>query len=326
MTVPNELRRAPAAGALARLCAAVAPSSRVTRVRRLPGGLGAGMHVLDLRAPSGVRRRLVLRRYSAATLRWQPDSPVRAWRTLAVLEALGINAPRPVWYDGDGALFGVPALVMSHLPGRSVIAPRDPQDWARQLAGALAALHRAPLGSVDTGFLPAPGYEPERLLTEARLSLDAAIGHPDGAALAAALRRWRPRVEATTPVLVHGDYWPGNTLWSRGRLTAVVDWDQAELNHPGLDVGYCRLDLFLLAGPQAPAQFLRAYEAAAGWSVPQLPFWELLGALRWLPDPARFLPGYHDLGRTDISPDEVRARYRLFVGRALADAAAAEAR
>ena len=76
----------------------------------------------------------------------------------------------------------------------------------------------------------------------------------------------------------------------------------------------------MLAGPQAADPFLHAYEKAAGWRVPQLFFWDLLGAARALPDPVKWLPGYHDLGRTDITPELMRARLRAFVQDALAHA------
>ena len=36
--------------------------------------------------------------------------------------------------------------------------------------------------------------------------------------------------------LVHGDYWPGNLLWQRGRLTGVVDWEEPRLGDPSRDV------------------------------------------------------------------------------------------
>jgi hypothetical protein len=35
------------------------------------------------------------------------------------------------------------------------------------------------------------------------------------------------------------------------------------------------------------------------------------------PDPTQRLPGLHDLGRTDLTPDLMRARLRAFVADAL---------
>ncbi len=43
-------------------------------------------------------------------------------------------------------------------------------------------------------------------------------------------------------------------------------------------------------------------------------------ASRAMPDPAAWLPGYHDLGRTDITKRVMRRRFRDFISRALAAA------
>jgi hypothetical protein len=78
------------------------------------------------------------------------------------------------------------------------------------------------------------------------------------------------------------------------------------------------MDLAMLIGPAAPDIFLRAYERALGRPVPNLAFWDLLGVTLALPDPKKWLPGYVDLGRTDITADTMRARLRAFIADALA--------
>jgi aminoglycoside phosphotransferase (APT) family kinase protein len=35
--------------------------------------------------------------------------------------------------------------------------------------------------------------------------------------------------------LLHGDYWPDNTLWRDGRLVCVIDWEDAALGDPLAD-------------------------------------------------------------------------------------------
>ena len=66
---------------------------------------------------------------------------------------------------------------------------------------------------------------------------------------AAAQRGWR-RVSQLPErrALVHGDYWPGNLLWRRGRLIGVIDWEQPRLGDPTKDVATCRGDLNILFG------------------------------------------------------------------------------
>lgn len=313
----DDPRQPPSMDALVELCAQLAPGSHPEGVERLGGGLDAAMHTVDLVQPSGTRLELVVRRYPPSLLAREPGIVNRSWRTMQVLQQLGLNAPRPIQLEADSRLFGAPAIVMTRLAGQGDLRPADLHGWLVQLAGGIAAIHRAPLTGIDLSFLPQPGHQLEYRLPSSRANPASFEEDADSAAVVAALERWAPRLRRMAPVLVHGDYWAGNTLWQEGRLTAVVDWDNAGVDYPGTDVGYCRLDLALLMGGAAPRLFLEAYEAAAGRRVPQLFFWDLLGALAALPDPARWLPGYHELGRPEITPEIVRERLHAFIEDAL---------
>jgi aminoglycoside phosphotransferase (APT) family kinase protein len=312
----DDVRPPPSRQGLARMAEAIAPGSRIARVRRLGGGLGAAMHRIDLIGPEDGPQKLVLRRYPRLALEERPDLAIHSWRTLQALAQLGVAAPRPVWADFDGGFFGTQSLVMTHLPGRTVLLPRDRDAWLRELGAALARLHRTRLDGVDLSFLREPEESLEKRFAWALRDEAGADGL--GARLQTALRAWRPRLRRMQPVLCHADFWAGNTLWLRGRLTAIVDWDGARLCYPGFDVGYCRMDLALQHGNGAPDSFLRAYEAAAGMRVPQLHVWDLLGAAPALPDVERWLPGFHELGRRDMTTPMVRERLAAFIEDALA--------
>ncbi len=66
------------------------------------------------------------------------------------------------------------------------------------------------------------------------------------------------------PTLIHRDYHPENTLWSRGRLTGVVDWTQASWGPPELDVAHMRWNLAADHGQQVADEFLACYRAITG--------------------------------------------------------------
>jgi aminoglycoside phosphotransferase (APT) family kinase protein len=318
MPVATDLRRAPSVAAIAALRDVLQPGGSVGHVRRLRGGLSHGMHAVDLIGPGGDRQHLVVRRYPAERLRRRPDKPQHEFRVLALLRDLGLPAPAPVWVDPTGAMFGHPALVTTRLQGRGLLTPSDGEDWTEQLGRALALVHAAPLEGHDTSILPDNDWLAGYVLKDA--PAEHVAEHPDGAAVWDALQALWPRVTLAPPALVHGDYWAGNTLWRRGRLVGVVDWDGCSLGDPARDVGYCRMDLAMLIGPAAPDVFLRAYERALGRPVPHLAFWDLLGVTLALPDPRKWLPGYLDLDRADITPDTMRARLRAFIAAALARA------
>ena len=121
-----------------------------------------------------------------------------------------------------------------------------------------------------------------------------------------------------TPRLIHNDFWPGNTVWSRGKLVGIVDWEGPVLSEPAFDVAYCRMDLTFIFGATIANRFRSHYESVVGARLNAPHFWDLLVATQELPDPtAHYLPGYHDLGRTDITYPESRRRYQNIITQAL---------
>jgi aminoglycoside phosphotransferase (APT) family kinase protein len=282
------------------------------------------MHAVDLVGPDGEHRWVVVRRYGDWRVRHDPRVAEQEWATLSALARVGAPTPRPIWLDTSGAVFGCPTIVTSRVPGRGLLAPRDVNAWVGQLAETLAQIHAAPLTERELGILIDPHPELVRLLER-----DAPPSYlktqPGGAEAWSAMRRWWPQIEVPAPGLVHGDYWPGNTLWRYGRLSGVIDWEQVRRGDPAQDVACCRLDLTFLAGPGAAKLFLRAYEAASGQSVKRLFFWDLYVATGATEDLEHWVQGYHDLGRTDVTVEEARARRDRFTAAALARANVADA-
>jgi aminoglycoside phosphotransferase (APT) family kinase protein len=318
-----ELRRAPSRGALATMAAAVQPGSQVGTARRLKGGISCGMHLVELLKTDGAQRRVVVRRYGSWRLSHYPEAAQQEWAVLAALERVGAPTPRPIWLDVEGSVFGCPTIVTSRVPGRGLLAPRDLDGWVRQLARALGQIHATPLQADELA-----------LLVDQRAELDRVLGgeppadvikQPLGAEVWAALCAWWPRIEPTEPSIVHGDFWPGNMLWYRGRLSGVIDWEQVRRGDPTQDVACCRLDLSLLFGPAAAEQFLTEYLAATGRTPRRLFFWELYNATWAIENVEHWIEGYHDLGRTDLTASEARARLERFVATALREAASIQA-
>ena len=66
------------------------------------------------------------------------------------------------------------------------------------------------------------------------------------------------------PRFIHRDFHPGNVLWSRGRVTGVVDWTNASAGPPAADVAHCRTNLVIMNGMASADRFRGAYEALTG--------------------------------------------------------------
>jgi aminoglycoside phosphotransferase (APT) family kinase protein len=126
------------------------------------------------------------------------------------------------------------------------------------------------------------------------------------------------RVEWAEPCLIHNDYWPGNTVWFRGRLSAVIDWTGAKLGDYRCDISQCRADLVVSHGLEVADSFLEAYEKHLGRRVTGLAFFDLFMGLRALVHFRHWLKGYQDAGLSHLTEAEAEPRLRAFVSRALA--------
>ena len=322
-TLPDaELRKPPSREGLGIVCSAVQPGGRVGPVRRLRGGIASGMHAVDLVGPDGQHSWVVVRRYGQWRLEHHPRVAEQEWATLAALERVGAPTPRPIWLDTSGTVFGCPTIVLSRLPGHGLLAPRDLTGWVRQLAEALARIHAAPLTSSELSILEDQRAELDRRLASEETPTSLA-DKPLGPEVWSALRSCWPQVApSASPGLVHGDYWPGNTLWRRGHLSGVIDFEQVLWGDPAQDVGCCRLDLTLLFGPEAADLFLQTYLAVSGRAVNHLAFWDLFNAAWALEGVEHWIEGYHDLGRTDVTAAVARARLERLASGARAQAIA----
>jgi aminoglycoside phosphotransferase (APT) family kinase protein len=113
----------------------------------------------------------------------------------------------------DAALGG-PAVLMTHMPGKVHLMPRDREWWAAD-GTMLARIHGLALdgtpfeSSLDRNQLSPPS--------------DASRADVWREAIAAVAEERAP----TRSYFLHRDYQHFNMLWSRERLTGVVDWTRA---------------------------------------------------------------------------------------------------
>jgi len=301
-----------APAALEWLCAALSPGGRVVDTRRLLGGVSRRVDLVCLEAADGRRHDVVVGRYVGHHHGDPIASCTREFRLLGALAPFGFPAPRPLLLEADGAPFGAPTLVMTRLPGRPRLAlgRLDVDTYLRRIAHLLADLHALP--TAPFSFLP-----DQRTLTEASLAASAANASCDDdlhrTLIQTVAHDWPSvRAAARRRVLVHGDYWPGNLLWSRGRLQGLIDWEEPALGEPAQDVATCRSDLTLFFGASVADAFLAHYEAAVGRAVAHLRFWDLFVATWVLPEFARWADGWPALGRADLTVDQARARLKAF--------------
>lgn len=284
----------------------IGPGSRVTSARRLhPGGWHVN-HAVAVADRQGRTHRLVLRRWARPG--WEADDPdytvERETRVLELLRPAPVPAPVAVAADPAGDHCDVPAILLSRLPGHPP-RPADARDgsgFCRQLAEALALIHDL----ADAGAcLPRYRLYYDRTHAEPARWMPRT---PVWERAAAAVRQPPPSAAMT---LIHRDYHPENTLWTRGRLSGVVDWTQASYGPRELDLAHMRWNLVADYGQQAADRFLACYQAITGTPLSDQPYWDLIALLDLLldaGDPAE--PG-------DIEPHDLR-RFETYAATALA--------
>ncbi len=101
-----------------------------------------------------------------------------------------------------------------------------------------------------------------------------------------------PLPQRNRPVLLHGDFWPGNVLWKdrriatgdtagiSGVISGVIDWEDAAVGDPQADLANARLELFWAFGEDAMYRFTDFYLSLAQIDTANLPYWDLYAALR----------------------------------------------
>lgn len=279
------------------------------------------MHVLEIANPDGTTTSVSLRRSEANETDHgyvRPDHMARDFHILQVIEKTGLPAPRPILLDETGEHFGVAAMLLSHLPGKPAMKSRNLSKWSEELARGIAEVHAIGSDRVDISSLRPymrdairdnlanwrDDMQSDALAARSCAALEEAIDHIDFGAFA----------------LIHGDYWPGNILWQRGRLTGIVDWSNASLGDPRIDLAECRMALVFSHSAAVADEFAEHYEHLTGRALNDLWFFDLYRCLWPLIETEHYLEGAHDLGQTHLELSDVDPRLRAFVKCALQQA------
>ncbi len=294
----------------------VAPGHRLLSSTPAAAAYTNSVHVLHCASPSGNETRLAVKRMTD-----DPD-PSRAaadFHGLRIARQHGIPAPEPLYLDRTGDLLGLPGIVTAFIEGKQVSRPEDVRSWATDIARMLIRVHDASPSSEDRSHIYDGRWMGLYFLRDNWP--DTMARHPLAAPIFEAVQELRASLRRVRPVFLHMDYWPGNILWRRGRISGLVDWDAASYGDPALDVAYFRMNMHLRGIKEAADIFLDYYEAESG-PVQNLGFWELACAARPLPAPALWLLEYYEARDTTAIVKRAETDFREFVNSAIQRACA----
>jgi aminoglycoside phosphotransferase (APT) family kinase protein len=210
-----------------------------------------------------------------------------------------VPAPRSIAVDATGEQAGVPAHLMSYLPG-ALALDRDDDAHLEALAALLTGIH-----AVDPGDGGWPRTYQSWAWPEKRIV-------PEWSEQPALWRRAFAVLEgeapAYEPMFLHRDFHPGNVLWEGDAVTGVVDWVETSAGPAALDVAHCMTGLALLHGVNAATRFAQHYRRASGRDEASSAYWWVMDVVGFLPGPQKVTVPWREAGR---SIDDALAYQRL---------------
>ncbi|MET9633363.1 phosphotransferase [Lentzea sp. NPDC006480] len=179
-----------------------------------------------------------------------------AWETalLQHLDRGGLTVPVPI-PAVDGRLFADGLVVTTYLEGGP---PETRDDW-RRVAGVLRELHR-----LTRGWPQRPGWRSSTDLLHAETGTKVDLGAMPAEGVARCRAAWA-RLAGRETCVVHGDPNPGNVRMTANQV-ALIDWDEAHVDVPDLDLVLPGNAAGLDEGAHdIAAQASAAWEAAVCW-------------------------------------------------------------
>jgi aminoglycoside phosphotransferase (APT) family kinase protein len=290
--------------AFERLVRNIDQSSRLLRAWDLKGGVSAQVTALEIERPDGTTERVVVRRHGRAHLKSNPNAAADEFRLLEVLHAAGLPVPAPIYVDQSGKSVASPCVVIAYIDGASEFAPASLPTFVHHLATILASIHAVDVSTVS--FLP---EQAEWTAAEFHARLPELADGGDSTGIEQAIASTAAHAE-NRPVLLHGDFWPGNILWKDGHLAAIIDWEDARLGDPLSDISGARLELLWAFGAEAMEQFTEDYTSLTDIDPARLPYWDLRVAI----GPAATYATWTD---DAVTVQRMRERRRWFIAQAL---------
>lgn len=267
-------------------------------IKKLQGGTSSLVFEIPFKAKEQ-QENLILRLFHKKDwLAMEPDLARHEAGSLQQAASTPMPSPEVIAFDETGEKCGMPAVLMTKLPGDTIFQPSDMDDWLDKMAECLTRIHQQKAENF--------GYEYFSYNDALRLEKPLWSKFQDDWMRAFYIAAGvRPRVEYC---FIHRDYHPGNILWQNGEISGVVDWVNACRGPVGVDIGHCRVNLTQLYGLTAADKFLEAYIKYADDSFRYDPYWDLLSLTDTLDGPPKVYGGWTALGMTGLSDELIRHR------------------
>jgi aminoglycoside phosphotransferase (APT) family kinase protein len=276
---------------------------------KLKGSTSSDLYAITI-SEGGSEHQVVLRLFTNRNwLSHEPDLAVHEASALQAIANLDLPVPHLIAFDADGSNCGSPALLMTHLPGRVNLQPRDFDAWLLAQARFLQTLHS--VSAPDFRWHYSPYIKPATAVIPKWSSIP---------------MKWLRAIKAAQQpppagftCFIHRDFHPTNILWRGSTLTGVVDWVNACLGPADFDAAWMRINLVQMYGLPAADRFLQHYLALAPESQPYNPFWDLMALLEFTANAPGIYPPWRQFGLSSLNTTIIRQRLDEYLLKVLAN-------
>lgn len=248
---------------------------KLIRVLQLKGGVSARVLALEIKQANGQKMKMVMRQYGDADLKHDPDIAIHECSILKILRSEGLLVPEVYLTDQSNTLFPKPYIVIEHLEGEIPKTLPDLTGYIYQLALCLVKVHSIVNPKTRLPFLCDKAKE----VTEILNSKPRHVDNPLESDIRKVLTQLWPPPAQNKSTLLHGDFWPGNTLWKDNKLVTIIDWEDAGMGDPLSDIANCRLELLWAFGVDAMNNFTDMYISLSNIDFTNMSIWDLVASL-----------------------------------------------
>ena len=169
---------------------------------------------------------------------------------LQALANTNIPSVEPLFIDTSCKILDKPFMLLSFMEGDIIIPNTDNLDLITKMADQLRCIH-----SINPALLP-----------DLPIQIDPIEGLlkylPKGDEWME-IKNYLSSLKNTAfegqRVFLHGDFWPGNILWAKDQIVAVIDWDYAAIGDPISDLAVSSLEMRYEFGKEGMNRLCEAY-------------------------------------------------------------------
>lgn len=237
------------------------PNAKLNVIERMTGGVSAEVYRLDLLLTDGSKVQVVLRCHGATHF---GHSAELEFKLLEALYAAGVSVPKPLCFDASCTLLEHPFLIIDFVEGSSAINQSKVEPCIDLMVEKLILVHE-----VQTETMPSLPLRVDPVPELLKFL-------PQGDEWKE-FRGYLSNLTNTSfvgpHILLHGDFWPSNLIWSDGQIAAILDWEDAALGDPLSDVACACLELQYIYGDEGKDTFERAYAKHQVFEKDRLALW-----------------------------------------------------